>query len=95
MGGRKPKKMPPEGNIAFETGTGRVVNEITGESHVRPDAVAEARIYMVQEGDTLASIARKFYGDERQWKRILDANRDRFDAEDRVAAGTELRIPVD
>lgn len=95
MGSQGRRKPTPGDNIAFETGTDRVVNDITGESHVRPDAVGDARLYVVQDGDTLEGIARKFYGDEGQWKRILDANRDRFDDQGRVPAGAELLIPVD
>ncbi|MGE5487623.1 MAG: LysM peptidoglycan-binding domain-containing protein [bacterium] len=95
MGDRGRRKSTPEDNIAFETGTDRVVNDITGESHVRPEPVGDARVYVVQEGDTLASIAHKFYGDEGLWKRILDANRDRFDDQDRIPAGAELLIPMD
>jgi nucleoid-associated protein YgaU len=30
--------------------------------------------YTVQKGDTLVAIARKFYGGDSDWKRILDAN---------------------
>ncbi len=87
-------------NIAFETGTDRVRNDITGESHVEPEPVGESvpvRIYVVQEGDTLASIARKFYGDENQWLRIRNANLDRLaEAEERgFTTGIELRIPLE
>src|SRR4029450_12055421 len=32
--------------------------------------------YVVQHGDTLASISRKFYKTSTRWKQILDANRD-------------------
>lgn len=95
MRGHGRRKSTPGDNIAFETGTDRVVNDITGESHVRPEPVRDARLYVVQEGDTLASIARKFYGDEGLWRRILDANRDRFDDQGRIPAGAELLIPVD
>ncbi len=87
-------------NIAFETGTERVRNDITGESHVEPEPITDprsVRVYVVQEGDTLASIAKKFYGDDSQWLRIRNANLDRLaEAEETgVAVGIELRIPVE
>lgn len=46
------------------------------------------------EGDTLASIAERFYGDSAQWRRIYDANRSAIgDNPDNVRVGTTLRIP--
>ncbi len=35
---------------------------------------ANNNTYTVQKGDTLVAIARKFYGGDSDWKRILDAN---------------------
>lgn len=35
---------------------------------------AATNTYTVQKGDTLVAIARKFYGGDSDWKRILDAN---------------------
>ena len=50
--------------------------------------------YTVGEGDTLASIAGRFYGDETQWRRIYDANRQAIgENPDAVRIGTVLRIP--
>jgi nucleoid-associated protein YgaU len=48
----------------------------------------------VAEGDTLATIAEKFYGDSGQWRRIYDANRSAIgENPDAVRIGTTLRIP--
>jgi nucleoid-associated protein YgaU len=48
----------------------------------------------VAEGDTLATIAAKFYGDETLWRRIYDANRTQIgDNPDNVKLGATLRIP--
>ena len=50
--------------------------------------------YTVAEGDTLATIAEKFYGDPALWRRIYDANRAAIgDNPDSVRLGTTLRIP--
>lgn len=57
-----------------------------------PEAVGES--YTVAEGDTLATIAEKFYGDSALWRRIYDANRSTIgDNPDSVRIGTTLRIP--
>jgi LysM repeat protein len=54
---------------------------------------AKKRTYMVQRGDTLASISRKFYKSSAHWKRILDANRDVIDDPKKLTAGQTLVIP--
>lgn len=50
--------------------------------------------YTVQEGDTLARIAKARYGRASEWSRIFEANRDRLDDPDRIRPGQVLRIPV-
>jgi nucleoid-associated protein YgaU len=48
----------------------------------------------VEEGDTLATISQKFYGDPTMWRRIYDANRSALgDNPDAIKIGTQLRIP--
>jgi nucleoid-associated protein YgaU len=55
---------------------------------------AAGESYTVAEGDTLATIAARFYGDETLWRRIYDANRTQIgDNPDNVKIGTTLRIP--
>jgi tetratricopeptide (TPR) repeat protein len=51
------------------------------------------RTYIVQRGDTLASISRKFYKTSTRWKQILDANRDVIDNPKKLIAGQTLIIP--
>jgi nucleoid-associated protein YgaU len=53
----------------------------------RPGAVR------VAPGETLASLARRFYGDERMAQRIWEHNRDRLRSPELVVAGMELRLP--
>jgi nucleoid-associated protein YgaU len=47
----------------------------------------------VAPGETLASLARRFYGDERMAARIWEVNRDRLRSPELVVAGMELRLP--
>jgi len=51
------------------------------------------RMYIVQGGDSLSKIARKFYGDANSWKRIFEANRDVVKNPDLIQPGWRLRIP--
>lgn len=47
----------------------------------------------VTPGETLASLARRFYGDEREAERIWLANRDRLRSPALIVPGMELRLP--
>ncbi|MFN2542446.1 MAG: LysM peptidoglycan-binding domain-containing protein [Chthoniobacterales bacterium] len=49
--------------------------------------------YVVQSGDTLASISRRFYRSSARWKEILDANRKSIDDPQKLRAGQSLIIP--
>ena len=49
--------------------------------------------YTVQPGDTLSKIAKDYYGDDSQYRRIYEANRDKLDDPDSIQVGQELKIP--
>jgi LysM repeat protein len=51
------------------------------------------RTYVVREGDTLASISRKFYKSSGRWKQIRDANKNTVDDPGKLKAGQTLTIP--
>ena len=51
------------------------------------------RIHIVQKGDTLSSISAKYYGSARQWRKIVNANRDNLPAPNRLIPGVKLIIP--
>ena len=50
-------------------------------------------IYKVQSNDSLFKIARKYYGDEKKWTSIVEANRDSMPDPDALYVGQELLIP--
>jgi len=54
---------------------------------------AGPRTYVVREGDTLASISRKFYKSTGRWKKIRDANRNVLDDPAKLKPGMTLTIP--
>ena len=59
-----------------------------------PTLAAGEQAYTVEAGDTLGSIAQKFYGDSSQWRKIYDANRSALgDNPDAIKPGTQIRIP--
>jgi LysM repeat protein len=51
------------------------------------------RSYVVQSGDTLFSISRKFYKSPKRWKEILDANRKSIRNPKKLTVGQTLVIP--
>lgn len=53
----------------------------------------EARTYIVQSGDSLSKIARKFYGNSNDWRKIFEANKDRISNPDMIQPGWALKIP--
>jgi tetratricopeptide (TPR) repeat protein len=51
------------------------------------------RTYTVREGDTLASISRKFYKSPKRWQRILEANKGSIHDPKKLTVGQTLVIP--
>jgi nucleoid-associated protein YgaU len=52
-----------------------------------------AHTYTVKEGDTLASISRKFYKTSKRWRDIRDANENKVDDPNNLKEGVTLKIP--
>jgi len=59
----------------------------------RPKSSGSGKSYTVKKGDTLSLIARKFYGDAGQWKKIYQANHSKIKNPNILISGTELIIP--
>lgn len=55
---------------------------------------ASSQTYTVVSGDSLSKIAKKFYGDANQWKRIFEANNDKIKNPDLIHPGQVLTIPA-
>jgi len=51
----------------------------------------KTKTYVVQEGDSLSSIAEKFYGDLYQWPKLMEANK--LTNPDLIEVGMVLVIP--
>jgi nucleoid-associated protein YgaU len=58
-----------------------------------PSVIPANRKHTVEEGETLVSIANKYYGDGSLASFLFRSNRDRLMAPDRVPLGTILYIP--
>lgn len=66
-----------------------------GSSPGEAGAIGErtGRIYVVEKGDSLSKIAKKFYGEANAWHRIFEANRERIKDPDMIQPGWKLHIP--
>jgi LysM repeat protein len=56
-------------------------------------AKSKVRTYVVQTGDTLVSISKKFYQAPSRWKDILDANQDQLSNPDELKVGQTIILP--
>jgi nucleoid-associated protein YgaU len=72
---------------------------VSGSSSTAPSPAGSAeeaktdRMYVVQSGDSLSKIAKKFYGNANAWKRIFEANKDVIKNPDLIQPGWKLQIP--
>jgi len=100
----RPTPTVPSGSLAVtptpseQTGTNgeRSVGEVEGTespSPANPGGVTQDRLYVVQPGDTLSSIAARAYGDPNAWQRIVAANRDKISNPNLIVPGQELLVP--
>jgi nucleoid-associated protein YgaU len=62
-------------------------------STAQKPAAAGPDLHTVAAGESLSKIAKKYYGDATQWKRIFEANRDRIENPDLIQPGWKLKIP--
>ncbi len=81
---------------AWEEPSRTVVNQPVayGEpTAVTPLYSPTGRMHSVQRRDTLYSLARLYYNDHRQWKKIYEANRDQIANPNIIKVGMNLVIP--
>jgi nucleoid-associated protein YgaU len=71
-------------------------NVQSGSSSTSPSEQSSgtgSRTYVVAKGDSLSAIAKREYGDAKEWRRIYDANRDIIKDPDLIYPGQTLRLP--
>lgn len=56
-------------------------------------SAAGGRRHTVGKGDTLFSLAQRYYGSRGRWRDIFNANRDQLPSENALRLGMELKIP--
>lgn len=71
----------------------KVEKQIVRVSTAKTRKVSSGRAHRVQQGDTLYKLARTYYGDESQWRKIYNANQDIFGEKEAMDPGDVLIIP--
>ncbi|MBK9118584.1 MAG: LysM peptidoglycan-binding domain-containing protein [Phycisphaerales bacterium] len=56
-------------------------------------AAGDQRTHVIQKGDTLYSLARRYYNDQTRWKSIWEANQGTLRNRDQLPIGTRIVIP--
>jgi LysM repeat protein len=69
-----------------------VVEQVHTDAVIRHDQPA-SRYYTVQPGDTLSSIARRFYGNPADWQRLYQLNRSAVQNPNLIYQGEVLDVP--
>lgn len=67
-------------------------SDVSGGSSSTADAKA-GRTHTVAKGESLSRIAKRYYGDAKQWRKIFDANKDKIENPDLIFPGQVLKIP--
>jgi 5'-nucleotidase / UDP-sugar diphosphatase len=81
----------PEGTT--DMGTDVAVTPPSTPSAMPSGTTGAGRIHVVQRGDTLFKLARQYYNDQSQWKRIYEANRTQIPNQNVLKVGQKLIIP--
>ena len=68
---------------------------IEEEKHFEGSIKVDVKEYVIQKGDTLWAIAKREYGDGKQWKRLYEFNKDVISNPNRPKKGTKIRIPIE
>jgi len=70
------------------------INDVEGdiEAALEPDNI---EYYVIQSGDSLSKIAKKYYQDAMAYPRIFEANKEVIKDADLIYPGQKIRIPMD
>lgn len=71
------------------------VSEVKADGISAPPQQAQVEYYVIQKGDSLSAIAKRYYGNAKDYPRIFDANREVIKNPDLIYPGQKIRIPLD
>ena len=68
---------------------------VGGGDTARSGAEPKTEEYVIQSGDTLGKLAKKYYGDAMKYPKIFEANRDIIEDPNKIYVGQKIKIPLD
>lgn len=68
---------------------------VLGGNKEQSAAEPKVEFYVIQSGDTLSKLAKKYYGDAMKYPKIFEANREVIEDPDKIYVGQKIRIPLD
>ena len=77
----KPTSISPEPELPYTA------------QYEQAEKIKPQKFHIVLKGQTLTQISQKYYGSAGNWKKILDANRDKIKDPNKLIPGTKLIIP--
>ena len=83
----------PENGHPKGGGVAKLLSPEQAAAEAEKAAKGKVHTYVVQSGDTLVSISRKFYQTTARWKDILDANQNQLSNPDELKAGQTIILP--
>ena len=75
------------------TATASAAPPSTAPPATRADGPAGERIHVVEKGDTLSALSKKYYGRASDYMKIYNANTDLLKDPDKIFPGQRLKIP--
>lgn len=69
------------------------VSEVKAQDLKAPLQTEAVEFYVIEKGDTLWALAKRFYGDGNAYPRIFEANREVIKDPDLIFVGQKIRIP--
>jgi len=69
------------------------VTEVINNTNQQQLESEQVEYYLIQSGDTLSKIAKKYYGDAMAYNQIFEANREVILDPDKIFVGQKIRIP--
>ena len=71
------------------------VGEVKADTVAVPETGSKAEYYVIESGDTLSKLAKKYYGNAMDYPKIFEANREVIKDPDKIFVGQKIRIPLD
>ncbi len=70
------------------------VYSVNDNLEVAAPPAPEFETYVIQKGDSLSKIAKRYFGDPMKYKEIFEANKDILDDPNKIFPGQEIKIPL-